>query len=133
MIDQYILKIASDTSNYGLKKKFTHFASKKNRICGDKINIEVITDKKKIKNIRYETDACIFCQASASLISDKFKNLDLKVLKKDIDLINQLSINIKSKIPIKYKKFKYLINKKYKNRINCVMLPLNALIKALKI
>jgi nitrogen fixation NifU-like protein len=133
MIDQKILKIASDTSNYGLKKKFTHYASQKNKMCGDRISLEIKTNKNKIEKISYETESCIFCQASASIIADKFKNLNLQTLKKDIILLKELSNNINFKIPTRYKQFKYLIKKKYKNRINCVMLPLNTLSKALKI
>ena len=133
MIDQRILKIASDTTNYGLEKNFTHYASQKNKICGDRISLEIKTNKNIIEKIRYETESCIFCQASASIISAKFKDLNLDNLKKDINLLKKLSNDINFQIPAKYKQFKYLFDKKYKNRINCVMLPLNALIKALKI
>ena len=52
MIDQRILKIASDTSNYGLEKNFTHYASQKNKICGDRISLEIKTNKNIIEKIR---------------------------------------------------------------------------------
>ena len=36
------------------------------------------------------------------------------------------------KFPTKFKEFKHLLNSKYLSRTNCVMLPLNALLKAFK-
>ena len=45
MINENILKIASNTSNYGLKDFFTHKSILKNSKCGDKIKIEVVVKK----------------------------------------------------------------------------------------
>ena len=65
IIDRKILDLASNTSNYGLKNKSKYRASYKNKKCGDKIIIELEIKDKKIKKMFYETNACIFCQASA--------------------------------------------------------------------
>ena len=63
MISKEIIKLASNTSNVGLKNKYSHKASLKNSICGDKITLELITDKKKISSMKYETISCIYCEA----------------------------------------------------------------------
>ena len=47
MINEEIIKIASNTSNVGLKKKYSHKIFLKNSICGDKISLGIIADKKK--------------------------------------------------------------------------------------
>ena len=73
MINSKIIKIASFTNNSGLKNQFTHKTSIKNSLCGDYIKIEIIADQSKIKSMRYETDACILCEASASLLSRKIQ------------------------------------------------------------
>ena len=73
MIDIKIIKIASDTINEGLKNIFTHKSSMKNKICGDIIEIEIIAKNNKIKSFRYETKSCIYCNASASILSNKIK------------------------------------------------------------
>ena len=65
MIDLKILKIASDTKYYGLKNIYSHQTRVKNKICGDLIKIELQVKKDKINLMRYETESCIFCQASA--------------------------------------------------------------------
>ena len=118
MINENILKIASNTSNYGLKDFFTHKSILKNSKCGDKIKIEVVVKKNEISSMRYETESCIFCQASASLLSKSIRNKNTKV--KPISLILDATI--------KNKNFKKLL--KNKERINCIMLPFIALQKA---
>ena len=75
IIDKKILNLAFDISNYGLKNKSKYFSSVKNKKCGDKIKVELEIKNKKIKNMCYETESCIFCQASASLLSKKVKNI----------------------------------------------------------
>ncbi len=115
MIDKKILNLAFDVSNCGLKNKYKNYASIKNKKCGDKIKVELNIKNKIIKNMYYETESCIFCQASASVISRCVKNLIIKNLKK-----------IESN-----KEFKALIKKKYIARKECVLLPYDALKKAL--
>ena len=51
MIDNDIIKLASDTSNFGLRNKFSHKISLKNSICGDKITLEIVANTKKINSI----------------------------------------------------------------------------------
>ncbi len=61
------------------------------------------------------------------------KNYSIKSVKKDIDRLKQTIINKDYKIPLKFKEFKYLINKNNLNRVNCIILPLEALLKAFKL
>ena len=132
MISQKIIKIATDTRYSGLNNIFTHRSSIKNSLCGDKIKIEVITKNTKISSMRYETESCILCEASASLMAKKFKNYPLKELKKNINILKD---NIKNKKLIyssKFKEYENLINKNNDNRLNCVTLPLDCLLKAFK-
>ena len=41
MINQDIIKLASNTSNVGLKNKYSHKISLKNKTCGDKITFRI--------------------------------------------------------------------------------------------
>ena len=81
MIDSKLLKIASNTRFYGLKNNYTYKTNLKNSTCGDKISIEIILKKNTIKELRYETEACIFCQASASTLANIAKNTNFSNLK----------------------------------------------------
>ena len=133
MIDTKIIKIASNTKYVGLKNHCTHKSSLKNSTCGDFIKVEFIANKSKIKSMRYETESCIYCNASASLMAKQIRGLSIGRVKKDLNKLRSFSMDQKSfQIPIKFKKFKSLFKKTNTNRLNCIFLPLDAVLKALK-
>ena len=118
MINKEIIKLASNTSNVGLRNTYSHKISLKNSTCGDKITLELIADKKKICSMKYVTVSCVYCEASASLLSKKIKDIKLKDT---------------GKVPKKLSDFKKLINSDNFNRFKCVYLPMDAVLKALKL
>ena len=95
MISAEIFKIASDTSNYGIKKNSNFVETIKNKICGDKITIEIEISNNKIERMSYETESCIFCQASASLLSGIVKRSNIDNLRIDMGEVNMLHKNKK--------------------------------------
>ena len=133
MINEQIIKLASDTSNFGLKNKFSHKISLKNSICGDKITLEIIANNKKVNSMKYVTESCVYCEASASLLSRKIKNLNFKDIKDDFLKLKKISKQKKIKIPKKYSDFKKLLNSDNFNRYKCIFLPFDAVVKALKL
>ena len=133
MINNEIIKIASNTSYVGLKNHYTYKTSKKNLMCGDLIKIELVVNSSKINSMRYETEACIYCNASASLLAKNIRGLSISKVKRDLNKLRSFSIDLKSfLIPSKFKKFKSLFKKTNANRLNCIFLPLDAVLKALK-
>ena len=132
MISEELIKIASNTSNEGLKNIYTFKTTAKNTLCGDKITIELIIDKSVIKSMKYETNACIYCEASASLLSQKIKNFAIKDIKKDFSTIKKISYSKKIRFPKKLSIFKKLFNRDNLNRIKCIILPFDAVLKALR-
>ena len=132
MINSKIIKIASATNNAGLTNKFTHKSSVRNSLCGDFIKTEFIANKSKIKSMRYETESCVLCEASASLLSSKIKNLKVTDLIKEIQKIKKIKKDKNFKFSEKLKDFNKLINQKSLNRLNCVILPMEAFLKAFK-
>ena len=58
-------------------------------MCGDYIIFKIYMKKQIIEDISYETKSCIYCQASASLISKHFLKKKLVYVVKVIKLINQ--------------------------------------------
>ena len=130
---QKIIQIAANTNNYGLKNVYSHKSFLKNKVCGDTIKVEFKVSKDKIMNFRYETTSCIYCQASASLLARKIKIFSIKTLKKDVlEIKNTLKKN-EYKLSKKMNPFKDLFNIDNANRIECILLPFDATIKALKI
>jgi len=133
MISNEIIKFASNTSNVGLTNKYTFKSTKKNSMCGDVIKVELIQKNYKINSMKYETESCVLCEASASLLSKRIKNLSTKIVKEELNKLKNISLNdFKFIFPKKFKEFKFLINKDNSNRLNCIYLPIDAVLKALK-
>ena len=133
MISKEIIRIASNTSNVGLINEYSHKISLKNKLCGDKITLELIVLKEKILSMKYETESCIYCEASASLLSKKIKKFNIQTIKTDFKNLKNISKNRKFKIPKKFSDFNKLFNSDNFNRFNCIFLPFDAVIKALKL
>ena len=130
MISSEIIQIASDTSNCGIKLNSSLVSTSKNKICGDKITVAIEIFNNKIERMSYETESCIFCQASASLLSKVIKRSNIENLRNDIDEINMSHKKRKIILKRKYKPFRKLFQQKYKERFNCILLPFNVLLKA---
>ena len=133
MISEDIIKIASNTSNVGLKNKFSHKISLKNSTCGDKITLEIVVNRKRVSSMKYETESCIFCEASASLLSHNIKFINIKDIKNDFIKLKSISRKKNMKLPKKYSNFKKLLNSDNNNRFKCIFLPFDAVVKALKL
>ena len=68
-MDLEILEIASDTNYCKSIKNHTHISKLKNPLCGDEMQIELIIKENKIKDFGYQGKSCIYCNASANLLS----------------------------------------------------------------
>ena len=133
MITNEIIKIASNTTNVGLTNKYTFKSIKKNSTCGDLIKIELISINSKIYSMKYETESCVYCEASASLLAKKIKTMPINIIKKELNRVkDNVKVNKNFNFHKKFEEFKFLINKKNLKRINCVLLPIEAVLKALK-
>jgi len=131
MIDKEIIKIASNTENYGVLNNHTHFSKLKNSICGDNMKIYLIVKNDKITNFKYECESCIYCQASVSLLSRKAKN-------KSIEKIKNLAVQAKNcfgkdrnSFDKEWNGFDKLMTKNNIARKECLLLPLNTTLDAL--
>ena len=83
--------------------------------------------------MRYETQSCIYCEASASLLSQKIVNYKLEDIKNDFVTLKKFSKKKNIKIPKKFSSFNKLLNSDNFNRFKCIFLPFDAVIKALKL
>ena len=126
MDEKQIIKIASNTKYYGLKNLFFFHVKGKNKICGDEISIEV---DKNFKNIRFESNSCIFTQASAAILANNFAQIYNYGLKKTLMYINKRLNGENANLPLNIKELEFLINQKNKNRKECITLPYDAILK----
>ena len=128
-MDLEILNIASDTDNNRNLKNHTHFSKLKNSLCGDEIMIKLIIKDDKIVDFGYQGKSCIFCQASASLLSKISINNKKSKLNK---LCDDAKLYFDDNFEIIEKKcliLKKLFRKKNIYRKNCILLPFKTLKK----
>ena len=131
-MDLEILKIAADTKNNKEIKNFTHKSKHKNPLCGDEMEISLIVKNEKILDIGYQCKSCIYCQASASLLSKLSMNKSIKKIREINSLVGKFFKNTNLKFSKEWKLFEKLFNKKNIPRKECILLPFKTLTKALK-
>tara|TARA_A100001388_G_scaffold199548_1_gene150903 strand:+ start:938 stop:1330 length:393 start_codon:yes stop_codon:yes gene_type:complete len=126
MNEKKIIQIASNTSFYGLKNSTILKTKAKNKVCGDEIDVEV---EKDFKNIRFETNSCIYTQASAAILANNFSKIYKYGLKNMLKYIKKKLNGDNIKLSFQVKDLDILIDKKNKNRKECITLPYDAILK----
>ena len=128
-MDLEVLNIAANTDNNRNIENCTHVSKLKNSLCGDEMQIEVILKDKKILDFGYQGKSCVYCQASASLLSKISINNQIEKIN---DLCDKAELYFDDDIEIIDKKWislKKLITKKNLNKKDCILLPFKTLKK----
>ena len=116
MYREHILDLYRHPSNFGILKNATHKKTEYNSLCGDEITVQLLVKHGKIEDVKFNGSGCVISMVSASLLTEKIKNMsteEIKKLNKD-DVLNLLKIKINPA------------------RIKCVLLPLEATKRALR-
>ena len=132
-MDIEILQIAADTKNNKKIKNFTHKSKFKSQLCGDEIEISIIIKDQKVLDMGYQCKSCIYCQASASLLSRLSINKPLNKIKELSDFVNNFFKSTNVKFSKEWKAFEKLFDKKNISRKECILLPFKTVTKALKL
>ena len=132
-MDLRILEIASHTDNNKVIEDYTHKSKYRNSLCGDEMEISLIVKNSIVKDVGYQSKACVYCQASVSLLSRKIKGKKIDEIKTLILNGDKLFNNIKVNLGKHWFDFKEILNKKNLSRKECLLLPFKTLAKALKL
>ena len=131
-MDLKILKIASNTDNNKNINNHTHHSKLKNPLCGDEIQIKLVIKDDKIIDFGYQGNSCIYCQASASLLS----NISINTKKSKLnELCNDVKSYFEGNLKIidsKWMSLKKLFKMKNISRKECILLPFKALERIIK-
>ena len=128
-MDLEVLKIAANTDNNRNIKNRTHVSKLKNSLCGDEMQVELILKNEKILDFGYQGKSCVYCQASASLLSKISINNQKKKLN---DLCDKAELYFDDNVKITEKEWislKKLIKKENINKKDCILLPFKTLKK----
>ena len=128
-MDLEILNIASDTDNNRDIKNHTHFSKLKNSLCGDEMLIKLIIKNEKIVDFGYQGKSCVYCQASASLLSKISINNKKKKLNELCDDAKSYFDGNLRIIDEKWLILRKLFKKKNISRKECLLLPFKTLKK----
>ena len=131
-MNKEILKIALNTENLSFLENHTHSMKLKNSTCGDEIKIYLIVKNKKITDFKYQGESCVYCQASASLLSRNVKNKKTSIIEFLLKQAANLFENKKIYSNKEWKSFLKIMNKSNILRKECLLLPIKATLKALK-
>ena len=118
-----ILKIASDTNNNKSIKNYTHHSKLKNSMCGDEMQIDLIIKKNKIIDFGYQGKSCVYCQASASLLSKISINENKSKINELCDDAKHYFEGNVENIEKKWKSLNKIFNEKNLSRKECILLP----------
>ena len=125
-----ILRLASDTKHQKKLSDFTHNSKAKNPLCGDEIQLFLKINKGKITGFSYQGKNCIYCQASANLLSNNSNGKGIEEMIEVCDCANEF-FKKKGNLSTNLKKYEELLSSKNINRKECILLPFNALRKGL--
>ena len=128
-MDLEVLKIAANTDNNRNIENRTHVSKLKNSLCGDEMQLELILKNEKILDFGYQGKSCVYCQASASLLSKISINNQKKKLN---DLCDKAELYFDDNVKITEKEWislKKLIKKENVNKKDCILLPFKTLKK----
>jgi len=131
-MDLEVLKIASNTENHKVIMDHTHISKQKNPLCGDEMEISLKIKNKKIVDFGYQSNSCVYCQASVSILSRKSINKSVKNIKNITSFALIFFEKKKNFFKNDWSILNKLFNEKNISRKECLILPFRALSKALK-
>ena len=132
-MDLKILEIATHTDNNKVIEDYTHKSKYRNSLCGDEMEISLIVKNSIVKDMGYQSKACVYCQASVSLLSRKIKGKKIDEIRTLVLNGDKLFNNIKVNLEKHWYDFKEILNKKNLSRKECLLLPIKTLAKALRL
>ena len=128
-MDIKILQIAADTKNNKEIKNFTHKSKNKNPLCGDEIEIKLVMKNERLVDFGYQGKSCVYCQATASLLSKNLINSKKNKIKELCDYAKSFFNKEQESIERKWSFLSKLFDQKNLSRKECILLPFNALKK----
>jgi nitrogen fixation protein NifU and related proteins len=127
-----LLRLAADATGAGHLENPDITVVHDNPLCGDRCTVDVrFSPEGRITELRHDVRACILVQASASILGDKAIGASpAELAKLESDVRAMLKNEAEAPPPpfSDYETFKPAAQ--YKNRHTCVLLPIEAVLKA---
>ena len=95
------------------------------------MKIYLIVEKDIIAKFKYQSQSCIFCQASVSLLSRKTTNKSVEKVKNFLQKADNYFKQRKNIFDKEWLEFDKIMNKNNISRKECLLLPFKAMLDAL--
>ena len=130
---QAILDAAAARAGAGTLQLPDGSASVDNPLCGDRAHVEVILKGHRLERFAHEVRGCLLCEAAASVIGAQAPGEPIETLKTLArDLRAYLGDETRG-VPTQWPALQMFAPvARFKSRHDCVMLPFDALLKALE-
>ena len=136
LYQEIILDHGKNPRNLKKSDNFNKDAKGHNPLCGDKVHIYLKVDENnKISDIAFEGSGCAISMASASIMTDLMKEVEVKELVDDLLEMIKQNPELKSKILDENEKTKLMSLsgvKKYPMRVKCATMAWHTLTAAMK-
>lgn len=119
-----ILEHYQNPINKGLIKDNTYeFVNMNNESCIDEVNLMVKIDNKKIKDIRFDGEACAICTSATSIMIDTLKNKNIEEAKQIYENYENMILEKPYDETILEQAIVYHDISRQPNRKKCALLP----------
>lgn len=129
---QDLLRLAADATGAGRLEAPDASATAHNPACGDKVTVEVTLKDGRIAQLAHQTQACVLTQASAAILAGHAGGLSRQAIEAVRDSVAAMLKGGDTPLPPfeAYGAFEGVAT--HKGRHVCVLLPLDAALKALE-
>ena len=130
---QPILQLAREARDRAPVRPWTARATVlSNRFCGDEVRLEVRVEEGLIRDIACSVRACVLCEVSAMIMRQAMIGKDDSSLPRAEQFLSDLAGGSPVTPPVGWEELgKFEPLRRFKSRLDCVLLPLRALRQAL--
>jgi nitrogen fixation protein NifU and related proteins len=132
LYQEQIIQWSKKADHMACLDNFNCSCTVKNPLCGDRISVELRVSSGQIKAAAFQIRGCLLSKASTSILNESLKGKTIDQVKKagsDLEDALKSSSGGPEHFPEEYRMF-YPVRER-KSRHSCVLLPFEAVIKAL--
>lgn len=124
LYSEILLEHSKEPSNFKKLPVVSNYAHGVNPLCGDAVDVFLLIEEGKIKEISFQGQGCAICMASSSMMTECVKGLTLKEAESLFEGFRDYMLGHKEELGVDLESFEALAGvKKFPMRIKCATLP----------
>ncbi len=128
-----LLRLAANATGDGRLESPDAEETLDNPTCGDRITMQIRLIENDIAELKHQNRSCMLCQASASMIGEHAQGKTLEDILQTRENLQSMLQGTASPGTSEWKELEFFnVVAAHKSRHNCVLLPFDALIRALE-